>query len=440
MLGLVVVTGVWFLVAAMTWFDTRHELGELLDGHLAQAAALLVAQQVPEFEREHLRENAPSLHRYAPRVAFQVFHEGRLMLRSSNAPAEPMIAGQDSLRSGFDTVSIDGAQWRVFATHGAENDVQVFVGEEVKSRTEILRSVLRNMLWPLAIALPLLAVLMWWAVRRGFAPLRVLSGTLETRQPNELQPISLGDTPDEMAPLLFALNNLFERIGILLESERRFTADAAHELRTPIAAIRAQAQVALNENDDAARRHALQNTIEGCDRAARLVEQLLTLSRLEAQEETGMTPVDLSAVASQVMAELAPKSLERGQIVELDAPQHCSIKGNAVLVEVLIRNLIDNAMRYSPPSAHILVTLRHTPDGVTLSVEDSGPGIGDADRARLGQRFFRIPGSAESGSGLGWSIVRRIADLHHLQIKVDSSTELGGLAVHLFAHVQARDS
>ncbi|MEO8159492.1 MAG: sensor histidine kinase N-terminal domain-containing protein, partial [Betaproteobacteria bacterium] len=244
-LVLAVVVGVWVATAAMTWFDARHELDELLDGHLAQAAAILVVQQTGEMEDNEHGVDAPTLHRYAPKVAFQVFHEGRLTLRSANAPAVPMVGAARDFKTGFTTVQIEGTAWRIFAARGAERDVQVYVGEQVTSRASILWAVLRSTLWPMVVALPLLALAAWWAVRRGVAPMRRLGRALADRQPHALQPVALDGTTSEMVPMVNALNGLFERIGTLLESERRFTADAAHELRTPIAAIRAQAQVAL---------------------------------------------------------------------------------------------------------------------------------------------------------------------------------------------------
>ncbi|MEP6965071.1 MAG: ATP-binding protein [Polaromonas sp.] len=432
LLVLAVVVGVWLATAALTWFDARHELDELLDGHLAQAAALLVAQHSPETVDDSNRNiDAPTLHRYAPKVAFQVFHEGRLSLRSANAPAFPMVEAAKHFKTGFKTVQIDGTAWRVFAAYGAERDVQVYVGEQLKSRDSILWAVLRSTLWPMALALPLLALALWWAVSRGIAPMRRLGRSLAERQPHALHPVVLEGAPTEMLPMIKALNELFERIGVLIESERRFTADAAHELRTPIAAIRAQAQVAMGEADEARRRHALQGTLEGCDRATRLVEQLLTLSRLEASDAPAMAPVDLRALSQRVVAEVAPRAIARKQTLEFEGSAACSLPGNEVLLAVLVRNLVDNAVRYSPPGALVKVAVRQEGGRLVLSVDDSGPGLEEGDRERLGERFFRVPGSLESGSGLGWSIVRRIAAVHGLEVQVSRSSELGGLAVHV---------
>ena len=307
---------VWLATAVATWSDARHELDELLDNHLSQAAALLVAQQAHGADDDDRGfEAAPPPGRYATHVAFQVWHEGQLVWRSPGAPTTA-LAHHDH---GFETQQIDGTAWRVVAARGAEHDVQVYVAEQLDSRAEILRALMRSMLWPIAVAMPLLALLGWWAVHRGLAPLQRLSAGLAQRAPHALDRMQLDDTPTEMQPLLNALNGLFERIAALLESERRFTADAAHELRTPITAIRAQAQVALGAEAGEERRHALLATLEGCDRATRLVAQLLTLARLEAAPEAARTNTDLSRLARRVVAELAGSALDKQQSIELDA-------------------------------------------------------------------------------------------------------------------------
>ena len=427
LVGLVAV--IWLATAVFTWFDVRHELDELLDGHLAQAAALLVVHQVGAVEDDDREVTPPTLQGYAPMVAFQVFHEGRLVLRSANAPVLPMIDPGNQFRSGFKTVQIDSRTWRVFAAYGAENDMQVYVGEREQSRTAILRAVLRSALSPMLLALPLLALVAWWAVRRGLAPLRGLGRALAERQPQALHPVVLDGAPSEMEPTLAALNGLLGRIGELMETERRFTADAAHELRTPIAAIRAQAQVALGEDGALARHHALLATLEGCDRAARLVQQLLTLSRLETGATAVVAKVDLSALARQVVADLAPQAIHKQQSIDLTADTPCLVLGDATLLAVLVRNLVDNAIRYSPPNAAMHVVVESTPQQIRLKVEDSGSGMRDEDMARLGERFFRVLGTGQGGSGLGWSIVRRIGSAHDATIRVARSATLGGLAV-----------
>lgn len=428
-----VVTVVWLGAAWLTWAGARHELDELLDGHLAQAAALLVVQQTQaHHDDDDPVADAPSLHKYAPRVAFQVFHEGLLVMRSANTGLEPMSTDTD----GFSTRLLnDGTLWRVFATRGQDNDVQVFVAEQTDARDAILIAVLRGLLLPLLIALPLLALALWWAVRHGMRPLRQISQLLGQRTPQTLTPLALPNAPTEIQPLMVALNTLFTRIDAMLTTERRFTADAAHELRTPIAAIRAQAQVALGAGNDVAQReHALQLTLAGCDRATRLVTQLLTLARLDASADPALlthSPLELGAVVRQVAGELAPAALARQQQLTLHAPTPCVLLSDEALLGSLVRNLIDNALRYSPDGA--CVNLRVSTRGglAVLDVQDSGPGLSEAEMARLGERFYRVLGSSASGSGLGWSIVRRIAEVLGAELALTRSAELGGLAVQV---------
>lgn len=428
-LVLATVSLVWLAASALTWWDAQHELAELLDSHLAQAAALLVAQQVREIEDDE-RIDAPLLHRYAPKTAFQVWHEGRLAMRSSNAPAGPMARHA----RGFETLAQDGTRWRIFAARGAERDVQVYVGERLDSRDAILRGMLRGLLGPMLVALPLMAAALWWAVRRGLLPLRRIGSAIAQREPQALQPIAGGALPAELVPLVASLNGLFARIAALLDSERRFTADAAHELRTPIAAIRAQAQVAqVASGDEAVRRHALQATIDACDRATRLVEQLLTLARLESSTDAGgaRDAIELDHVAGEVLAELAPAALARDQSLELDADSAVPVRGSATLLSVLVRNLADNALRYSPDGARVVVTVRRQQGQPVLTVEDSGAGLSADQQQRLGERFFRALGNAATGSGLGWSIVRRIAAVHRAEVTTGRSAALGGLSVRV---------
>lgn len=427
------VIGVWLITALFIWRDARSELDELLDSHLAQAAALLIVQQTQSIDDDdEIDTRVP--HPYAPKVAFQIVHERQTVMRSANAPVEPMIPSSGEFGQGFATVQIDGNAWRVFSVRGTDKDTRIYVGERVDSRTAILLAVLRGTLWPMAVALPLFGLATWWAVRQGVAPLNRLGRTIALRGPDDLAPVVMTHTLVEMSPVLEALNHLFDRIQTVWEAERRFTADAAHELRTPIAAIRTQAQVALAETDDALRQHALRATLEGCDRATRLVNQLLVLSRLESGATLELTHVDLNALVQRVLAELAPAAIDRRQSLEFDGTGYCQVSGDETLLAALVRNLVDNAIRYSPPGASVLIRTETDGSGALLSVEDSGPGLTDSDHQRLGERFFRVPGTAESGSGLGWSIVRRIVDLHAGTIKVCRSKALGGLEVRVAWH------
>jgi two-component system, OmpR family, sensor histidine kinase QseC len=429
---LATVSVMWLAAMVLTLRDTHHEIDEILDGHLAQVAALLVFQQIHDDKDEDNNFlEAPSLHKYAPKMAFQIFRRGELVNYSATVGPQPMSI----ISNGFDTVILEkGDEWRVFAMNDATQGVQVYVGELTQSRFYVLKAVLRGMLIPFLIALPLLALLMWWVVRRGLAPLRELSEGLLQRKPQALQDIQLSDdVPSEIRPMVQALNGLFERIELMLVSERRFTADAAHELRTPIAAIRTQAQVALGAGAHTVERdHALRSTLAGCDRATRLVEQLLTLARLEAASEDPaklVASVDLCVICRRVIAELVPAALARQQILELAAPNKCLILGDDLLVGVLVRNLIDNALRYSKDGSRVFVYIGLAFGLPILRVEDSGEGMTEPEIARLGERFFRVLGHEQPGSGLGWSIVSRISKVFGATLNIGRSTKLGGLSV-----------
>lgn len=432
-LGLVTV--ILLGAAVVTWFDARHELDELLDGHLAQAAALLVAQQSHadaghEGDGDEGVDDAPSLHKYAPRVAFQIFHEGRLVLRSANAGLTPMSS---NLR-GYATVDhADGTAWRVFGARGNEHDVQVFVAEQTNARDSILWAVLRSVFLPLVFALPVLALALWWGIRRGLAPVRQLSGLLASRQPQATDSVLLKDMPVEMVPMVDSLNGLLARIENMVAAERRFTADAAHELRTPLAGIRAQAQVALAAAGDSAQReHALLATLVGCDRATRVVDQLLTLARVEAAADSrtfSLPCVNLGELVRRVAADLVPTALVRQQSLEFEAQGTSSVAGDDTLLSLMVRNLIDNALRYSPDASTVLVSVSDEQGQTCLHVQDSGLGMTSQDMARLGERFFRVLGHDQPGSGLGWSIVKRIAEVSGATLSVGRSDLLGGLAV-----------
>ncbi|MFN3375991.1 MAG: ATP-binding protein [Burkholderiaceae bacterium] len=307
------------------------------------------------------------------------------------------------------------------------------VGELEWFRRDVVLASVRSVLTPLALMLPLAALGVWWAVRGAVRPLQALGASVAERTPQSLAPLPESGVPPEVLPLVQALNQLLERVARMVEAERRFTADAAHELRTPIAGIRMQAQVALGASDAADRTAALRATLAGCDRATRLVEQLLQLARLETDAKADIAECDMAAVASTVVAWLAPQARQRNQTVALDvaAGVPAAPVGEA-LAQVLLRNLLDNALRYSPDGSTVRVRIEpHASGGGHLCVEDSGPGMPPEALDRLGERFFRVLGTGQSGSGLGWSIVQRIARLHGLGVQADTSPRLGGLRVQV---------
>lgn len=421
------VAAVWCATAVISWLDARHELDELFDSHLEQAAALLAAGQIdPERVGALTHEGWLS-----KRVVFQIFDDGRLAVRSPGAPLQALgVVGHGGDRA-LSTVSIEGHRWRVLRAWAGDPGHVIFVGERLDSRAAVLWAMLRSTLWPMAAALPLLGLGIWRIVSAKLVPMRQMRDALAARAPDRLDPVALPDVPSEMQPMIDAVNHLFGRIDHLIASERRFTADAAHELRTPIAAVRTQAQVALGATDDAVRRHALLRTIEGCDRATHLISQLLTLARVDSGATPAAAPFDFGEQVRSTVGEIAASGLYRDQdiAVDVDTASSREVVGSATLAGVLVRNLVDNAMRYSPDGARIRVRVEPTPDAVILTVEDSGPGLAEAEVRRLGERFFRVPGGDQPGSGLGWSIVERVSALHGASVTAGRSADLGGLRV-----------
>jgi two-component system sensor histidine kinase QseC len=230
--------------------------------------------------------------------------------------------------------------------------------------------------------------------------------------------------------LVTSLNQLFERVHGLIDQERRFTADAAHELRTPLAGIRAQAQVALGASGDGERAHALAGVVAGCDRAAHTVEQMLTLARLAPDAVSFQpVPVELAAVLKDTISDLASAALAKEIDIELTQDKHVLVSGDAGLLAILFRNLIDNALRYSPPATRVAIQVESEGGEALVRITDAGPGISASERANIGRRFYRAPGTQAPGSGLGLSIVHRILELHRGRMRLDAPPTESGLQV-----------
>lgn len=414
----------WSAALFLSYRGASHEIDEVLDAHLAQSAALLMAQLAHEPE-EIDTEHVPVLHRHGRYVVFQIWDAaGRLHLHSANAPDVPLCPP----RAGYADCITDGTRWRVFSAWNGDRSLLVQVGEDAGVRAEAARKVAAGLLRPLLIALPVLALIILWGVRQGLRPLARLGREVERRDPANLEPLP-GPAPAEVAPLVAALNGLFARMRTLLENERRFTADAAHELRTPLAAIRTQAQVARAAGGEAERLHALDRVVAGCDRAAHLVEQLLLLARLEAGPPASLVLCPLRALAAQAIADVAAEAVRKGVELELAEGPEIEVRGASEPLRILMRNLIDNAVRYSPSGSQVRVLVARQASEAVFSVTDEGPGIPPAQRAAVWQRFHRVLGSGEAGSGLGLSIVQRIAELHGARTSMEDGPGGRGLRV-----------
>lgn len=441
---LAVATLAWLVAAVATWIDAGREIDALLDAHLAQSARLLIAQSAHELEEidlEDLSELAPY---YGQQVAFQVWDEsGHLVLRSADAPEQPF----SSTRDGFSDATVAGEVWRVYGGHDRRGRTHVLVAERHDVRHRIATQVAVNTLWPMLLMLPVLAIALGWTVSRSLRPLQRLGHEVALRDAQSLTPLSLDGVPAEAAPLVSRLNGLLERVRGSLEQERRFTANAAHELRNPLAALRAQAEVARASCDPLRTEAALDQVIVACDRLARLVDQLLLLARVESQAPE-LEAVPMAEVAREVVAALAPAAIAAGHDLGLVVESPAVVRGNRSLLAALLRNLVDNALRHGGAprdtdvepgdgavvhpetgSAALNVTVRVAArDGtVRMSVEDDGAGVSADELPRLGERFQRPAGTTAAGSGLGLALVRRIAELHGGQLELAPATAGRGL-------------
>ena len=307
--------------------------------------------------------------------------------------------------------------------------MRVLVAESHAVRDELIAHIVTRMLLPGIVGLALLGVWVWMAIRRSLLPLGAVARQVGDRAPQRLHAVVPESAPEEIRPLVGALNDLFLRVERAIENERRFTADAAHELRTPLAALAAQTQVAARAHNDAERGHALELLTAGMARASRLVDQLFTLARIEPDLSALPTAaVRVDNLAQEVCADHGPQALAKDIALELDA-EPTTITADEDLLRILLRNLVDNAIRYTPAGGRVGVAVTGAGGKTRLTVSDSGPGIPPAERGRVFERFARLAGQETEGSGLGLSIVRRIAELHGAQVTLKTGDGGRGLAV-----------
>ncbi|MBU1237723.1 MAG: sensor histidine kinase N-terminal domain-containing protein [Gammaproteobacteria bacterium] len=419
------VTVCWLAMLAWGYVDTRHEIDELMDGQLIIEAHTLLAlaaheaDEMAPFKDEYDYQDYEHLGYFR----FQIWVEdGRLVM---NSPGTPTVALTDV--EGFsDAADSDGKnqRWRYYMQWNKKRTVRVIVGENNHVREELIDHALWQMLLPTLMGLPIIGIWVWIAIRRGLRPLNVVADLIAAREPEHLDVLEPETAPEEIRPLVESVNQLFARVEQAIEAEKRFTADAAHELRTPLAALATQAQVALRARDADERSHAIDQLIASSRRAARLVDQLLTLARLDPADAAPSGRVDLARVAEEVCAHHGTLAVDSNVALELDATPTV-VSGDPDMLAILVRNLVDNAIRYTPAGGQVTVTVRNR----TLSVNDTGPGIPAAERERVFDRFHRLADQEKEGSGLGLSIVARIAERHGAKILLADGDGSVGLRV-----------
>lgn len=451
-------TGVSLLVMmalfASTWlsFNRAHyEVDELFDAELAKTARVLrstlsMASRLeanPAETHSHIvsthdwagrsvdddddEERTRYGHSYERKIMFKILRGDEVILASDNSPDGVLFPKEP----GYQQLRFDNHDWYIFKL--IDNDIAYVVGERSEIREELIMKIALSYLYPALLTLPLLLIMLAWTLQRGLQPLVALDQYIQQRDKDNLDPIALEKSPQELKPIIESLNGLLARLRRSLDSERRFTATASHEMRTPLAVLKLNVQNALKAQTESERVQLLQELDASVDRAGRLINQLLALNRLE-QDIHGFEKqvIDLMPLMREEIATIYPLAMEKSQIVELIC-EESQLPLNTIpqLLSLLFRNLVDNAIKYSPANGRVQVTVKRNSDTISLQIEDSGPGVPDDQRSQVFERFYRITNSEVPGSGLGLAIVRRALELLGGTITLDKSRELGGLQVNI---------
>jgi two-component system, OmpR family, sensor histidine kinase QseC len=396
-------------LSAVLWIagSTRAQVERVLDARLAESAnmvnSLISDERIAVGTDGSVKVPMPVTD-LSRQLSCQIWSlRGDLIGASSGAPDEQM-----ALAEGFSDTMIEGVPWRVFAVHNDDLGVRVMVGDRADVRDGLVSGVVRGLLWPAAVLFPLLAGLIWLCVGRGLAPLEQLAAHLRARRPGDLRPLPAASTPREIRPVRRALNSLFQQLDHVRRTERDFTAFAAHELKTPLAGLRMQAQVARRASDAATRDRALDAIAVSVDRSDRMVRQLLDLAAIDsdAASPEALDPVVLIAEITQDIAPWARAAGVRLQVQAKDLPP---LHAPRVLIHSALRNLVENAIQHSPQGGVVIVAAHHDAHSLTLTVSDQGPGIRPEDLGRATDRFWR-GGASGQGSGLGLAIVAAAVD------------------------------
>lgn len=409
--------------AAIAYHTALAEANQIFDYHMEETA-LSLRYGLPLAEAEH-RVRPPATERDDDFIVQVWSADGRTVFRSIELPSLPARAAP-----GFSDTVVQNARYRVFVVTSPTHVIQV--AQDLAVRHAMARALALRTIAPAAVMAPLLIFVVWWIVSASLAPVARVRGQIAQRQAADLGEVAEADLPDEIRPLVDELNLLFRRLRQAFDAQRHFVADAAHELRSPLAALKLQIQALGRTANPAAREVAMSRVNAGIDRATHLVEQLLVLARQQASTvDSGKTQrIDLTQMVRLELADASAAARARDIDLGLaDVADALYVDGYPEALRILVRNLLDNAIKYTPPGGRIDLALARTPEGVTLTLDDSGAGIAPDERARVFDRFYRVTGSDSAGSGLGLAIVKAIADIHGATVSMDSSPHLGGLRV-----------
>jgi signal transduction histidine kinase len=421
---------VWLAVALITLERSGHEVTELLDAQLAQTGRVLrqitLAGNLPDLASQP-QPLSPVGHPYESKISFQLWREGKLISSFGAAPTGPLAQ-----TSGFSDQEIADTRWRVFGLPTGNADDMLFVAQSYSIRQELVHFLTVHSLEPILWSLPVAILLIWFAVGDGLRPLRRLAEAIQRRTADRLSPINNDSVPVEIRSLTHALNGLLEQLEEALAAERRFAADASHELRTPLTVIKTHAQIAQRSRDPEERAAAIDQLVKGVDRATHLVSQLLTLARLASDAAAiDGAACSLCETVRQVLEDEGASARARSIRIAQSVPDGdpCVVAIPSAVLTILVRNLVDNAVKYTPDGGWVQVTVEAAGAQVMLRVADSGPGIPKGERERIFQRFYRSSDRSVPGAGLGLSIVIRICKLYGARIQLFDGVGGQGLTV-----------
>ncbi len=424
----------------------QHHMDASLQLSAQKIRALLIDENTTDFKRiQHAIDQVPhnilassakpskrdNVQVMLQSTQFQIWDEANtLLLHSFAAPA---MDPPHLIKNGFQNIWFNNQAWRIYHLYVPSKQYTISVFQKQNFRMGIENQITEDSIIVMVITYPFLGLLIWIIVGKGLNSIRITTQAIRKRKLSNLTAIQMANIPTEIHPLIDELNLLFVRLHDAFEREQRFAGDAAHELRTPLAALSTHVQVALNSNNIEDMKQALQKVVYGVDRSTHVVEQLLTLSRMMPNAEINEPiPLDLQILASDMIIELLPHADARSITLALESDiQHAMILGNKAALLILLRNLIDNAIRYSPSDTEVRIKICENSGFVRLSIIDNGPGIKPSLHDRVFERFYRVLGNNTSGSGLGLGIVKQIVELHRAKIQLSKPEHQSGLQVDI---------
>ncbi len=417
------------LALLISYLFASHEVEEVYDAQLVHSAKVLLQltqHEIMEDEGFHLGLENPDLqHKYERKLGFRIWVDNEIITQSPIT--ENFI--EFEAPPGFSSQNIRGYDWRFFVFLDPENKIKIEVSERYDIRYELVVQLMTALILPALVFLPVVLAIIWIGVRKVLKPVVKISADVDRRSSGDLSPIRKDTLPQEIAPLVLALNRLFTRIEESFSRERQFTDNAAHELRTPLAAMKTQAQVLMKKTSKTSDlKEDLDNLHASIDRASHMVNQLLSFTRLQA-DQIQFEKTDLSTLTEGVLKDMSPLAVRNKIDLEADIAPTIIVKGNRNALEILLRNLIDNAIKFTPSGGKIVVAVFEEKHKAVVKIADTGPGIEDADKDKVFERFYRVQKNKQ-GSGLGLSMAKWVCEVHGADIALTDNYP-GGLVVRV---------